>query len=226
MKNYRESGIYFKRFRIFLILMLSFLFAQNAQAFNFPTDSAVISTSQKLKFVFLIDIRNSFLKKNEVKIYGATAGISFRNKHQFTLGYYTLSEQSEEITRLKDAQTINFYFQIELSFLSLGYTYTFPLLKKLDLSIPLEIGLGGSRVTQKGLNGETLRKPARAAFIPLQAGVKADLKLTRWIGINGSVGYRETLTRGEVKQDYDGLYYNYGLSIYLSNILTDIKKKK
>ncbi len=73
------------RYSIFLCFLTVF------KAFS-QTDSLPIFTPQKQKPVFVInaDIRQSFVKDAPTTIYGGYLGLKYKQKHLYSLGFYTL----------------------------------------------------------------------------------------------------------------------------------------
>lgn|GEM_PF-5904878 len=135
--------------------------------------------------------------------------------------------------------------QIDLWFASIGFMYTFYVSRLLEFAIPVEIGYGG--FTEKlydnsGNNFSTLSsslKPQATVgnFIPGQIGFDMLVKPHRWIYLEGSIGYRQTLSQNYTSKyratsfdsQFDGEYYNIGVKVQLGTIVKDWKtwrKKK
>ncbi len=176
-----------------------------------------------LKLVGGLDIRNSFINQNPVKIYGVSAGVVIDDIERFTVGVYALTPASvDQIIAERSTNTISIT-QASLYFAGIGYTRRIINRGIFELAIPLEAGIGFTNITRiERRGGQDITLSDDHGFLPLQAGLKIELKLSRWVGVGGSVGYRTAIINEEYKTDYTGLYFTYGASIYLSQIYKDI----
>lgn len=184
------------------------------------------------KFAFALDIRNSFvlsrvkdsfIKRSGVTIWGFYAGFEFKEKHLYSAGIYSLTKRSE--SRINEAnKKLSFVLtKWDLTFLSLGYTYTFFDKKKWELKIPVEIGAGYGSI-KNDIIGSTAQ--TKKGFIsPVQLGFIVDFQLTRWVGLYGAVGYRKLLIQGPFNNDFDSMYYSVGGIIYFTTIVEDLQKR-
>jgi hypothetical protein len=183
----------------------------------------------KPKPVYQLDQRNSFLGKKAININGFLVGLEFKEKHQFSIGVYTLSPWKRPTPIVKNDSTteiIKFYFY----YASLGYNRTLLNTKRFKISIPVELGLGYSKATatiyqfQKEYTGSSPLEH----FIPAQIGIFGEFKVTPWFGINGSIGYRKLLFQKLIKNpinlNYDGIYYYYGINLYFDQVFKDFKR--
>ena len=175
------------------------------------------------KLVGGLDIRNSFINQNPVKIYGISAGVVIDDKERFTVGIYALTPASvNQIIAQRSTNTISIT-QASLYFAGIGYTRRIINRGIFEIAIPLEAGIGFTNITRiERRGGQEITLSDDHGFLPLQAGLKLELHLSRWVGVGGSVGYRTAIINEEYKTDYTGMYFTYGVSIYLGQIYRDM----
>jgi hypothetical protein len=186
---------------------------------------------QKPNFVINADFRQSFVKNSPITIYGAYAGLRFKNKHLFSLGYYTLTDSSKQKVRTQNqrqaaptAPPQQVSGEVSLWFVSLGYTRTIYNGKIFKIDIPIEIGMGEGSDGIYDVDGKLLRLSYGNVF-PLQAGVSTTIKLTRWFGVHLQAGNREILGKSLFQNQYSGLYYTFGINLNFGTIYRDFVQR-
>jgi hypothetical protein len=190
-------------------------------AANEPPAAPKDSARPKPSLAFNLDFRNSFLANRPVNIWGLNTGIIVgRKRHQFTLGYYWLGYNAAQ--RLIDlrrnaSQRLNltYYTKNDLWFLSVMSWWNLIYGKHWVMSIPVEIGGGEATAflheTRTDLPANRTRNDF---FVPAQIGLYGEWKATRWVGVSAQIGYRHSVRRSEIKNEFDGMYYSVGAVIY------------
>ena len=110
--------------------------------------------------------------------------------------------------------------QLDLTFLTPNVSYVFFQRPWLEISLPLEVGLGRSHYTVTDQTGKTTTD-SRGLFVPVEAGVSVLVRPFRWVGVSGSVGYRKSVFEIDYKEDFDGLYFSYRLNVFVGAIWRD-----
>ncbi len=206
-----------------LKLLITVLFIFVAKLTFGQTDSSLIV--QKPVFVINADFRQSFVKSSPITIYGGYAGLKFKQKHLFSLGYYTLSEVTKQTYKAKNQQAaIPVNDDVSLWFASLGYTRTLFRSKRLKVDIPAEVGIGDGSVEIYSDAGKTI-KLSDGMIIPLQIGVSGIVSFTPWLGVHLQAGYREMLGKSIFNNEYSGIYYTYGITLNFGHIYRHLKSK-
>lgn len=191
-----------------------------------PETQAPVPHSPRFSPSLIIDNRNSFVQASAVRIIGLNVGVVPRGKpYRLGLGAYTLRRSYADLytytgkgkkRKLKDTLTP----ELSLTYLTPNFTYTFFNRRFIELSVPLDIGLGRSHYTITDENGN-ITTDDRGLFIPAEAGLGVLLKPTRWVGISGAAGYRLSLKEIDYKEDFDGWYYSYRLNLFVGAIWHD-----
>jgi hypothetical protein len=219
--------------RGFLILLFLTFIADAAYSQVNPSIKDSLKTKKKKGIVLQLDRRNSFIHKNHIGINGILIGIPYKQKHQFAIGFYCLEPWKKPDVKVMQSSSLGSYresVKFNLYYGSLRYKYNFFEKGRFSMGIPFELGfgMGHSKVILLDYN---IQKTAHAYFIPAQIGYFLRVKITRWFAIFGSVGYRtlvleKLFVKPGLAIDYSGMYYHYGISIYLKNIIQDTKKHK
>lgn len=176
----------------------------------------------------IIDNRNSFVQSSAVRIIGLNVGLTPRGKHyRLGLAGYTLRRSYAQLytysgkgkkQKLKDTLTP----ELSLTYFTPNFSYTFYHGRWLELSIPVDVGIGRSHYTVTDQNGK-VTTDSKGLFFPAEIGVGALLKPTRWVGISCAVGYRASLKEIDYKEDFNGWYYSYRLNLFVGAIWHDLK---
>jgi hypothetical protein len=176
-----------------------------------------------------IDIRHSFVSEKPIIINGFNAGISFSKRHEVGLGIYWMTNESRDkfaTQVLRRGRVINTIdstsSESNLQFVSFFYRYSFFRNRWFDFAIPVEAGIGHMWTTTWNSRNQQMGGAQGAWLFPLQTGLYAELKATRWIGLMSTAGYRITIPNTVARQDYDGWYYSFGARIYIGYILRDL----
>jgi len=191
-----------------------------------PADSGTPPRRPRLSPSLVIDNRNSFVQASAVRIIGLNVGVVPRGKHyRLGLGAYTLRRSYAELytysgrgsnRRIKDTFTP----ALSLTYFTTNFAYTFFSHRLIELSVPVDVGLGRSHYTITDENGK-VTTDNRGLFIPAGIGLGVLLKPTRWVGISGAAGYRLSLKEIDYKEDFNGWYYSYRVNLFVGNIWHD-----
>ena len=195
-----------------------------------PARAQAVPTAHlpRLSPSIILDNRYSFVQSSAVRIIGLNVGVVPRGKpYRLGLGAYTLSRSYSDLytysgkgknRKLKDTLTP----ALSLTYFTPNFSYTFFHHRFIELSIPVDIGLGRSHYTITDENGKVTTDD-RGLFIPAEIGLGVLLKPTRWVGISGGAGYRASLKEIDYKEDFNGWYYSYRLNLFVGNIWHDLQ---
>ncbi len=206
----------------FLIIFSKNILAQNTDILK-PRQMIIIRP------IVQMDFRQSFVKDAPITIYGGNLGVRIGDLDQITLGYYTLTSGAKQQYVVRNRLRLNTESNINIWYMSLNFTRYVVNNRYGEIGFPMEVGYGKSVEEYKNTAGRVLQTYNHEIF-PTQAGILVHIKLTKWIGIKGSVGFRHTIIPPDVQkpafaEDFNGLYYSYGAKLYLDNIYNSIKKR-
>lgn len=184
-----------------------------------------------------IDFRHSFIGKNDVPVIinGFNLGLLYKSRHEFSLGFYWLSNSSKNSfsERLRNNVLLDISESSSQNLWYLTSAYSYYVLKSrwVNIKLPLEFGFGQSvtttqNVSQQGPVKQITTTTIQNFFFPAQAGVYVELKVSRWFGVISSAGYRTVLFQNDAKSDFESWYYSYGAKLYLGYVYRDLKRLK
>lgn len=175
-----------------------------------------------------LDNRNPLEADAAVRVIGLNVGVMPRGG-RYRLGlaaytlrrnytqYYTYSGKGKN-QKIKDTFTP----ALSLLYFTPNFAYTFFRSRFVELSIPIDIGLGRSYYTVTDENG-MVTTDSRGVFMPAEIGLGVLLKPTRWVGVSGGIGYRRSLMSIDYREDFDGWYYAYRLNLFVGPIWHDVR---
>ena len=197
-----------------------------------PVPVAVVPVVRPLRrrvgFVLSLDNRQSFVQASAVRIIGLNAGLVLPNRRwRVGLGGYTLSRSYADlyVYQVKNGKRTKKVIdtltpQLDLTYFTPNVSYVFLQRRWLEISLPLDFGLGRSHYTETNQNNQ-LKTDTRGLFFPVEAGLNVLVKPFRWVGASGSVGYRKSMFEIDYKEDFDGLYFSYRLNVFVGAIWRD-----
>jgi len=180
---------------------------------------------KKRAFSFILDNRYTFIHGDQVQVNGLNIGLKLGNGMRIGLGAYYLQK---DLTTLyfysrRTGQTDSLQPELKLTFLTPNFSYTFYHSRWLELSAPLEAGVGFSSYAVSHSSGREA-KFRTGTFLPVSAGLSVLIKPTRWVGCSLDAGYRKAWRISDMPAHFDGWYYGYRINIFVGNILTDLRK--
>jgi len=175
-----------------------------------------------------LDNRNPVDATAAVRVIGLNVGLMRRGApYRIGLTAYTLRRDYNDFYtyrgRGKNKKIKDTYSpQLELLYFTPNFTYTFLRHRFIELSLPVDVGVGRSNYTVTNEKGTVIQEQ-RGAFVPAELGLGVLLKPTRWVGLSGGFGYRRSLTRMEYEDDFNGWYYSYRLVLFIGPIWHDFR---
>lgn len=187
----------------------------------------------KVKFLFKLDDRITIVRKDAVDVTGLQIGLQKR-RWKYWLGYafiksptktriFTEKGQNPNIPPDQNAKIDTIKVDIDLKFLTLAPEYVIIWKKYYEISAAVGIGFGVSEI-QRQISSGLPTTNNRSIFIPIEPALKLAIKPTRWAGFSASIGYRETLSLANSNFNYSGLFYSYGVSVYIGNLFEDFQR--
>jgi hypothetical protein len=187
-------------------------------------DSAWIYRFRKVFPLVAIDQRNSFLwtsrtKNTPVNIWGAKAGVTLFERHNLGIGGYSL-ENSSSHQRSRDNVTIN--ENLTFKYATAFYEYSFIDIKRWEIGIPIEAGVGQYIMKGTVQNTEEILPTRKGIVFPMGTAIDIYYKPTRWLGINVMGGYRYVLNNTS-RLNLSDWFYSVGAAVYIRQIVQDTK---
>ncbi len=188
------------------------------KAFELKDRRTFRASPPKWSFLFKLDDRETFIRKAPVDETGLQIGLQRRN-WKFWVGYSYIKAPARESFKVETRDTLRTI--LDLQYATIAPEYIVYYHKLFEVSGALGFGAGESNVVRTLNSGQP--KQNSRFFLPLEPALKLVVKPTRWVGLSASVGYRKTLSFTDTTVNYDGWFYSYGISLFLGNILGDLK---
>jgi hypothetical protein len=188
------------------------------QAFNLKDRQTFKTEKPTWSFLFKFDDRETFIRQAPVDETGFQVGLQRRN-WKFWVGYSYIKAPTRKSFKVETKDTIRTV--LNLQYLTIAPEYIVVYHKFFELSTSIGLGFGESSIERT--IGKLPTKTTNRFFFPLEPALKLVVKPTRWVGLSGSIGYRKTLSFTDSTVNYDGLFYSYGVSFFIGNMIEDTK---
>ncbi|MBL4654027.1 MAG: hypothetical protein JKY53_14365 [Flavobacteriales bacterium] len=176
---------------IFVISCLFFTTSLSAQSSEPFIDSIKTSFSYTPKLVLRADARTSFITNKPARIFGIKLGLNFNDRVQIGLGYnWLISDIKKDRRIVIEGKVEKVDSRLVLQYVSPYFEYTYYNSPKLELSIPVMIGLGYSRYTAESSFYQFVPDTENKFVLfyePYSVGL---YKPIPWVGVGFGVGYR------------------------------------
>ncbi len=185
-------------------------------------DSIRIYTPKRIYPQVGLDNRKSFIRKSPVDIRGIYAGILFKSRFKFAIGYYEVSAEGHTNKKISANQEQNIR-NLDLYYGTFNFEYLIIDKRHIKMGFPINVGFGYSDLKIYDEYKVQLLYHSEGNFTPFSLAGEVTLKPMRWFGFTGSVGYRKLLSRSEPRIDFDGYFYSFGLAIDVKEIVKDVR---
>lgn len=199
---------------IFILLFLLSTRHGNAQI----VDSVRIALQEEPQFVFGLNSRISTALGEPNRTTRLFAGVDYDEKIRFEVAYNympVVAVDKDYVGRDSIVETN------QMKYLGLQAEYTYYRTKKWKLSVPVQLGLGGNRITRR-TNGN-LTYSGVGSVVPLEVGSNAIYYFYDWVGLKAGLGVR--LTFGSSFSSLSGSYYNVGIALFPGKLHKRFKDK-
>lgn len=201
---------------ILLIPVLAAFSGQpSASLYGQMMDSIRKSFQETPQFAFRMDSRRSFITRKPAKIFGFKAGLDHRDQVQYGLGFNTLATDFTKVVN-GDTGTLDF------SFIAPYFEYTFYNKNPWELAIPVQVGIGRSRVRLRKENGEQYTRGS-AAILTYEPALSVEYKFWDYLGVGGAFGYRlMVIPNQKIEEELTAPVYLFQLKVYFGKIYRDL----
>ncbi|MFT6845028.1 MAG: hypothetical protein ACJAUV_001218 [Flavobacteriales bacterium] len=178
---------------------------------------------EKPKFSLRLDTRNSFISNQAAKIRGIKFGLQYGDDIRVGMSFNWLDKKFKSSKQfLVDGELIN--ADLDFGYIGFYFEYIFFKSKKLELSIPVQVGLGSTFMGyDKG--GETVRY-YQNPIIVYEPSMTANYKIWRYIGVGTGMGYRLMLiNNSDVEGNFNSPVYVLKLNVYFGEMYRSVFKK-
>lgn len=183
----------------------------------------------KVKFLFVLDARRSFVLDKKTKFNGFKLGVSIKERHRLGLGVYGMQNpirlpglqiDKQEYPDASDTLLFNF------NYTSIFYQPVLFVNKRWEISTPHQLGIGKIRLYYRDTTDTKDVLFLEGAVPMFTVSSVFQFKIFRWIGLGLGVGYRMAISSDDdVKNAVNAPFYNFQLKVFLGEIYRMTFKK-
>jgi hypothetical protein len=182
-------------------------------------DSAWIFRFKEWRPLFAIDQRNSFIKNNPVQITGIQLGAKYKERHNFGMGFYTVSpkvKKDKDVGKISDSTKR----YLKMGYFTFFWEYSIIDTKRWEVGFPIEIGFGSYDLGVTDTLGHPIpgKPPRQGGFASFGAGPNVTFHIFSWVGLNGMLGYRFVSDK-DPNLNFNGAFYSVGLQVSLGQVI-------
>lgn len=189
-------------------------------------DSIKSSFDHEPKILVKLDTRNSFVGTRAVRVRGVKLGANYNDVSKVGIGYHWIQPKFDKNIALDTENgTEVVVAKLRLEYLAPFYEYTFYKRKKLEVSIPVQMGIGRSyyRYKRNDRKHNLFNKPV----ILYEPAMAVLYKPIPWAGIGFGVGYRLMLLGNkEIDENFTSPIYVLKFNLFVSYFYNRYLKKK
>jgi len=190
-------------------------------------DSIRSSIGHKPRISVRLDTRNSFISTRSARILGFKAGLEFNKIFRLGVGYNWLGTQLQKEVRLYDqnyALTGVTMANLRLRYISFYAEYVFYRTKRLELCMPVQIGLGTSSFQH--FDGGLKEVTQRSFCMIYELNVSGHYKVIPWVGIGGGIGYRfMPIGNNNFDQNFNSPIFILKIKLFFADFYRDMKNR-
>ncbi len=202
-----------------LALILSFCACAcvNAQLL----DSIALFTQEAPKPTFSLDSRGSFISNQNVRMMGVKVGLEHAGRVRYGIGYSFLRTPVErEALVLEAGYTRTVTTRMRLGYVTPFFGYTFYRRGPWEVSIPVQVGIGGGSVTYDDIAGR--RQKLKRAFVFLyEPAMVVQYRFLKYFAVGGGLGYRLVFTNASLDEHLNAPVYIIGLRVFFGDAYKD-----
>jgi hypothetical protein len=214
-------------------IFLSLFQFKSLAAFDFQDSTSQQKPKNHLSFVFKLDNRFSFARKQMISLHGFRTGLKWNGKHEagITLNWLGSTNIFEIPMPIPNTELrpilVNMSAKFFYRYAGFFYEYNFYRKKRWIVSIPLQLGGGRAGVdVSNPIDNNVFLERREGKFTVLEPAITADYKIIRFAGIGAGAGYRFVNSDQDiVKQNLTKPMFILKAKIYLGELFRSAKKK-
>ncbi len=200
-----------------LILLICAFTAVNAQLL----DSIAMFTQEPAKPTFSLDSRGSFISNQNVRLLGVKVGLEHAGRVRYGIGYSFLRtpvESEAQVEEGGDTRTVT--TRLRLGYVTPFFGYTFYRRGPWEVSIPVQVGIGGGSVVYDDLEGN--RTKLKRAFVFLyEPAMVVQYRFLKYFAVGGGLGYRLVFTNASLDEHLNAPVYIIGIRVFFGDAYKD-----
>ncbi|MBL0037191.1 MAG: hypothetical protein IPP26_15880 [Flavobacteriales bacterium] len=204
-----------------LILSLSLLLTLGAHAQLL--DSIGMFLQEKPRLTVGLDSRGSFISNQNVRMLGVKVGLEHGGRVRYGIGYSFLRtpvEREQQVVENGLTRTVT--TRVRLGYVTPFFSYAFYQRGPWEVSIPVQVGIGGGSLVYDDLEGRT-QKLKRAFVFLYEPAMTVQYRFLKYFAVGGGLGYRLAFTNASLDESLNAPVYILGVRVFFGDVYKDLR---
>ncbi len=204
---------------LLLPLLLLLTFGANAQLL----DSIGLFLQERPRITIGLDSRGSFISNQNVRMLGVKVGMEHGGRVRYGIGYSWLGTPVERETEVvEEGVTRTVTTRVRLGLVTPYFSYAFYQRGPWEVSIPVQVGIGGGSLVYDDLQGKT-QKLKRAFVVTYEPAMTVQYRFLKYLAVGGGLGYRLAFTNASLDESLNAPVYIIGVRVFFGDLYRDLR---
>jgi hypothetical protein len=184
-------------------------------------DSISYFLKQDRQFVAKLDGRGSFVRNENVRIFGLKAGYEHGGRFQYGIGWSMLLTPVERLQFLEGPGLV--VTRLRMWYINPYVDYAFYQRGPWEIRLPVQICLGRGTLSSHDISGR--RVPLRrTGLILYEPAMTVQYRFLRYLAVGGGWGFRLAIhTRPGLGENLSAPIYTFGLRVFFGDLWEDVR---
>lgn len=204
------------------LLLICCLLFSGFQSQGQVLDTLLTSLEKRPKFFLNIVNYNALISREFANFSGIRVGLSYNKRVRFGFGAFVLNGNSVVSSITVDQDSVSYVTNGELnySYISASAEYIFYHVYPWQFSIvPYNLGVGWANYRYNRIVSHESTRTRSETIVTFQPELIAQYSVFRWIGIQGTFGYRTAVFSSKnIRENFNSPTFSIGLKLFLDEI--------
>ncbi len=184
-------------------------------------DSIGLFLEEERVFLAKLDMRGSFIRNEQVQIFGAKVGFEHAGRFQYGLGYSMLLKPARRMQVVEDVGLVE--TRLGMGYVNPYVDYAFFQRGPWEIRLPVQIGFGRGTLSYRDENGRR-RVLKRSPLILYEPAMTVQYRFLKYFALTGGWGFRLAIhTRPGLGENLSAPIYTFGLRVFFGDLWNDFK---
>ncbi len=186
-------------------------------------DSIGMFLQERPRLTLGLDSRGSFISNQNVRMLGVKVGLEHGGRVRYGIGYSWLGTPVErEAEVLEEGVTRTVTTRVRLGLVTPYFSYAFYQRGPWEVSIPVQVGIGGGSLVYDDLQGNT-RKLKQAFVFTYEPAMTVQYRFLKYFAVGGGLGYRLAFTNASLDESLNAPVYIIGVRVFFGEVYKDLQ---
>jgi hypothetical protein len=186
-------------------------------------DSIGLFLEERPRLTVGLDSRGSFISNQNVRMLGVKVGLEHGGRVRYGIGYSWLGTAVEsEAEVVEEGVTRTVTTRVRLGLVTPYFSYAFYQRGPWEVSIPVQVGVGGGSLVYDDLEGNTL-KLKRAFVFTYEPAMTVQYRFLKYFAVGGGLGYRLAFTNASLDASLNAPVYIIGVRVFFGDVYKDMR---